>query len=99
MASKDHSGHKFTAVREPSDKLIFHDGHDWWSRWKGADYKNVGNGGPTMYRHNEGAIIGFYDGHAERLAKEKVWIANFFISNPKQPGMWVAVPKVWNKYR
>ena len=115
LASKDHSGHKFTAVREPSDKLIFHDGHDWWSRWKGADYKsgwdklgqngsvqaykNVGNGGPTLYRHNEGAIIGFYDGHAERLAKEKVWIAKNFTSNPKQPGMWVAVPKVWNKYR
>lgn len=40
LASKDHSGHKFSAVREPSAKLIFHDGHDWWSRWKGADYRS-----------------------------------------------------------
>ena len=115
LASKDHSGHRFSAVREPSGKLIFHDGHDWWSRWKGANYKsgwdklgqngsvqaykNVGNGGPTLYRHNEGAIIGFYDGHAERMAKEKIWIAEHFNSRPKQPGMWVAVPEVWNKYR
>jgi len=115
LASKDHSGHKFSAIREPAAKLIFHDGHDWWSRWKGADfkngwgklgqtgsvqaYKNAGTGGPTLYRHNEGAIIGFYDGHAERLAKEKVWIQQNYYSNPKQPGMWVAVPEVWNKYR
>ena len=115
LASKDHSGHRFSAVREPSGKLIFHDGHDWWSRWKGANYKsgwdklgqngsvqaykNVGNGGPTLYRHNEGAIIGFYDGHAERMAKEKIWIAEHFNSRPKQPGIWVAVPEVWNKYR
>ena len=61
--------------------------------------KGTGNGGPTLYWHNEGAVIGFYDGHAERLAKEKVWIAKNFTSNPKQPGMWVAVPEVWNKNR
>ena len=40
-----------------------------------------------------------HDGHAERLDKEKVWIAKYFTSRPKQPGMWVAVPEVWNKYR
>lgn len=52
-----------------------------------------------MYRHNEGANIAFYDGHAERIRKEKVWIQENWSSNPKMPGMWVAVPEVWNKYR
>ena len=115
LASKDHAGHKLSAVVQPSDKLIFHDGHDWWSKWKGADYhtgwdrlgqkgsvqeyKNAGNGGPTMYRHKEGANFGFYDGHAERLAKEEAWIQSDWDSKPKQPGRWVAVPQVWNKYR
>ena len=33
------------------------------------------------------------------MAKEKIWIAEHFNSRPKQPGMWVAVPEVWNKYR
>jgi len=115
IAFNEHAGHRLSAIREPSAKLIFHDGHDWWSRWKGANYKsgwdklgqtgsvqtykNFGTGGPTMYRHNEGAIIGFYDGHAARMAKEKIWIEKNFTSNPKQPGMWVAVLEVWNKNR
>ena len=60
---------------------------------------NAGNGGPTMYRHKEGANFGFYDGHAERLAKEEAWIQSDWDSKPKQPGRWVAVPQVWNKYR
>jgi len=115
IAFNEHAGHRLSAIREPSAKLIFHDGHDWWSRWKGANYKsgwdklgqtgsvqaykNAGTGGPTMYRHNEGAIIGFYDGHAARMAKEKIWIEKNFTSNPKHPGMWVAVPEVWNRNR
>lgn len=115
LASKNHAGHKLTSISSPSEKLIFHDGQDWWSRWKGADYnlgwdalgqqgsvqkyKDAGTGGPTMYRHNEGANIAFYDGHAERIRKEKVWIQENWSSNPKMPGMWVAVPEVWNKYR
>ena len=57
------------------------------------DYKDAGTGGPTLYRHNEGANIGFYDGHAERMAKQKVWIAENYNSNPKRPEMWVAVPE------
>ena len=115
LASKNHAGHKLTSISSPSEKLIFHDGQDWWSRWKGADYnlgwdalgqqgsvqkyKDAGTGGPTMYRHNEGANIAFYDGHAERIRKERVWIQENWNSNPKMPGMWVAVPEVWNKYR
>ena len=114
LASKDHAGHKLSQVEAPSQKLIFHDGHDWWSQWKGADYtkgwdrlrqkgsvqayKDAGTGGPTLYRHNEGANLGFYDGHAERLRKQKVWIAANYNVRPKQPGMWVARPEVWNSY-
>jgi prepilin-type N-terminal cleavage/methylation domain-containing protein/prepilin-type processing-associated H-X9-DG protein len=114
LASTDHAGHKMSAVQEPSQKLIFHDGHDWWSQWKGADYtkgwdrlrqkgsvqayKDAGTGGPTLYRHNEGANLAFYDGHAERMRKQKVWIAANYNSRPKQTGMWVAVLEVWNKY-
>jgi prepilin-type N-terminal cleavage/methylation domain-containing protein/prepilin-type processing-associated H-X9-DG protein len=115
LASKDYAGHRLGDVKQPSEKLIFHDGHDWWSQWKGADYtkgwnrlgqkgsvqayKDVGCGGPTLYRHAEGASIAFYDGHAERMRKQKVWIPANYNSNPKRPGMWVAVPEVWNKYR
>lgn len=115
LASKDNAGHKLSLVEEPAQKLIFHDGDDWWSQWKGADYtkgwdrlhqkgsvqayKDAGTGGPTLYRHNEGASFAFYDGHAERLRKQKVWIAANYNSKPKQPGMWVARPEVWNLYR
>jgi prepilin-type processing-associated H-X9-DG protein len=52
-----------------------------------------------LYRHSEAANIGFYDGHAEGLRKEKVWIQKNWDCNPKQPGMWVARLDVWNKYR
>ena len=115
MASKDRAGHKLSDVPQPGTKIIFHDGHDWWSQWKGADYfkgwnklgmkgsvqqyKDVGCGGPTLYRHAEGANFGFYDGHAERLPKQKAWIQKDWDRSPKQPGMWVARLDVWNKYK
>jgi prepilin-type N-terminal cleavage/methylation domain-containing protein/prepilin-type processing-associated H-X9-DG protein len=115
LASKSHAGHRLSEVEEPSQKLIFHDGHDWWSQWKGADYvngwnrlrqkgsvqayKDAGCGGPTLYRHNEGANLAFYDGHAQRMRKQAVWVAADFNANPKRPGMWVANLEVWKKYR
>ena len=115
IASSSHAGHKLSAIQEPSAKLIFHDGHDWWSQWKGADfvsgwnrlrmkgsvqaYKDAGCGGPTLYRHAEGANLAFYDGHAERRPKEKVWVAKDYLANPKRPGMWVAVVEVWRANR
>ena len=61
-------------------------------------YKDAGTGGPTLYRHGEGANLAFYDGHAERLPKQKVWIAANYNRSPKQPGMWVARLDVWNSY-
>jgi prepilin-type N-terminal cleavage/methylation domain-containing protein/prepilin-type processing-associated H-X9-DG protein len=115
LASSDHAGHRLSQIQSPSEKLIFHDGHDWWSQWKGADhtrawdrlgqkgsvqaYKDAGAGGPTLYRHSEGANIAFYDGHAKRMRKQSVWIPADYNSNPKRPGMWVARMDVWNKYR
>ncbi len=115
LARQDHAGHKLGNVPSPSTKLIFHDGQDWWSQWKGANfvlgwnrlgmrgslqqYKDAGCGGPTLYRHSEGADLGFYDGHAERQRKEKVWVQRNWDSSPKEPGMWVARLDVWNKYR
>lgn len=115
LASSSHAGHKLGQIPEPSNALIFHDGHDWWSQWKGADYingwdklrqkgsvqayKDAGCGGPTLYRHNEGANFAFYDGHAKRLPKEQVWIPDHFYGNPQQPGIWVAILDVWNSYR
>jgi len=115
LASQNHAGHKFGDVEEPSSKIIFHDGHDWWSQWKGADYisgwdvlgqkgsvqdyKDAGCGGPTLYRHNEGASFGFYDGHGERVRKEKAWVQSDWDANPKRPEMWVAREATWNQYR
>jgi len=115
LASADHAGHKLGHIPEPAAKLLFHDGQDWWSQWKGADYingwdklrqkgsvqayKDAGCGGPTLYRHNEGANLAFYDGHAERMAKEKVCIPDHFYGTPQQPGMWVARLEVWESYR
>ncbi len=104
---------KMTAVKQPAQKLHFNEAHDWWSKWKGAnyidgwdvlgqdgtvrDYKNVGCGGPTMYRHNEGANLAFYDGHVESRHKSKVWIPEHAEQKPYQPGMWVANRDLWEK--
>ncbi len=115
LASASHAGHRLSDIQQPSEKLMFHDGHDWWSQWKGANYvvawdklkmkgsvqqyKDAGAGGPTLYSHAEGANLGFYDGRAARLAKQKVWVRADYVANPKRPGMWVAVPEDWNRYK
>ena len=54
--------------------------------------------GPTFYRHNDGANIGFYDGHTEYLKKEQVFISENFTNDPPQPGMWVGDMKIYKKY-
>jgi len=105
--------HKMTGVEQPAQKLIFNEAHDWWSKWKGANYidgwdvlgqdgtvnqyKGVGCGGPTMYRHNEGANLAFYDGHVEGRHKSKVWIPEHAQQKPYQPGMWVVSRDLWEK--
>jgi len=46
--------------------------------------------GPVFYRHSEGAVIGFYDGHAEYMKKEKIFIVEDWQSRPKIAGMWTS---------
>ncbi len=105
--------HKMTGIEQPAQKMQFNEAHDWWSKWKGANYidgwdvlgqdgsvnqyKGVGCGGPTMYRHNEKVNLAFYDGHVENLHKTKVWIPEHAQQQPYQPGMWVANKDLWNK--
>jgi len=63
------------------------------------DYKDVGIHGPTIYRHDEGANVLFYDGHTEPLKKERLFIIEDFEANPKNPGMWVGDMGEYNKNR
>jgi prepilin-type N-terminal cleavage/methylation domain-containing protein/prepilin-type processing-associated H-X9-DG protein len=46
--------------------------------------------GPVFYRHSEGAVIGFYDGHAERKRKQEIFIKEDWNASPKRAGMWTA---------
>jgi prepilin-type N-terminal cleavage/methylation domain-containing protein/prepilin-type processing-associated H-X9-DG protein len=98
-----YAGHKVAEIRRPSGELFFTESNDWWCLWSGANYvdgwdvlghdtitpyKDVGCGGPTLYRHSEGANITFYDGHVEYMKKEKVWIQEDWDADPKMPRMW-----------
>ncbi len=97
-------------IKQAGEKLAFIDSVDWWVHWGSADYKKgwdklgqaniytykaVGIHGPTLYRHNEGANIAFYDGHTAWLRKEKIYIEEDY---PKNPGMWVADIALYRKY-
>ena len=63
------------------------------------DYKDVGIHGPTIYRHDEGANVLFYDGHTNPLKKEKIFVIEDFENDPKRPGMWVGDMGEYNKRR
>lgn len=52
-------------------------------------YQSKGLYGPTIYRHNEGAVAGFYDGHADYRKKQEIFIKEDYDADPKRPGMWV----------
>ena len=106
-------GYKMTTIQQPATKMQFNEAQDWWSKWKGADYihgwdmlgqqgtvnqyKAVGCGGPTMYRHNESANLAFYDGHVETWHKSKVWIPEHATQKPYQTGIWVVRRDIWEK--
>jgi len=98
-----YAGHRDTLVRSPASEMVFGESNDWWMWWQGADYekgwdvlgqdtispyKAVGCDGPTLYRHAEGANIAFYDGHADYMKKEKVFVKADWNATPKRPGMW-----------
>jgi len=95
-------GHRADAVKTPAEKLQFIDSIDWWVAWRYADYRRGWDAygqqnikfykdrdahGPTIYRHDEGAVVGFYDGHSEYVKKEKIYIVDNF---PNIPGMWTS---------
>jgi len=99
------AGYRADSINRPADKLYFIDSIDWWVSWRYADYrrgwdaygqqnidfyKNIGAHGPTIYRHNEGAVIGFYDGHAEWLKKQEIYVIadDSTTDFPDHPGMW-----------
>lgn len=105
--------YKMSSVQQPAQKLHFNEAHDWWSKWRGAnyidgwdvlgqggtvnDYKAAGCGGPTMYRHNDSANLAFYDGHVESRHKSKLWIPEHAEQKPYQPGIWVVNRDIWEK--
>ena len=97
----DYVGHRNTFVRNPSGEAVWGESNDWWMRWSGANYvigwdvlghdtispyKLEGCDGPTLYRHSEGAVFTFYDGHVEYMKKDKVWIQENWDNN--FAGMW-----------
>jgi prepilin-type N-terminal cleavage/methylation domain-containing protein/prepilin-type processing-associated H-X9-DG protein len=106
-------GYKVSTIQQPATKMQFGEAQDWWSKWKGANYidgwdvlgqdgtvnqyKQVGCGGPTMYRHNEAANLAFYDGHVETRHKSKVWIPEHATQKPYQTGIWVVRKDIWQK--
>ncbi|MCE5185241.1 MAG: prepilin-type N-terminal cleavage/methylation domain-containing protein [Planctomycetaceae bacterium] len=53
--------------------------------------------GPVLYRHNEGANIGFYDGHADYMKKTDMYIDDDYRATPRRPGMWVVDYNAYNK--
>jgi len=105
--------YKMSSVKQPAQKLHFNEAHDWWSKWRGAnyidgwdvlgqlgtvnDYKAAGCGGPTMYRHNESANLAFYDGHVESWHKSKLWIPEHATQKPYQTGIWVVKRETWEE--
>lgn len=104
---KYYAGYRTAAIRRPSEKIAFIDSNNWWVWWPGADYKSywnkkgqapwevyqsLGIDGVTMYRHREGANIGFYDGHVSSLPKEKVYVTN---SGPASGGPRIDLTRMW----
>jgi len=60
-------------------------------------YKDAGVHGPVIYRHSEGAVIGFYDGHCKYLKKQEIYVKadrEQITVNGKttrvSPGIWVS---------
>ena len=100
-----YGGHRDTLMKNPSLELVFSESNDWWMWWVGADYvrgwdvlgqdtimpyKEVGCDGPILYRHNEGAVLIFYDGHVEWWPKEKVFVQEDW--DQGRPGIWSVFP-------
>lgn len=86
-------GHKLSKIQQSSDKMMFIDGNFYQTRRVAANYEtfwdvygdSVLGGtlfGQVAYRHDESANMVFFDGHTDKMAKEKV----YNIDNPSWPG-------------
>jgi prepilin-type N-terminal cleavage/methylation domain-containing protein/prepilin-type processing-associated H-X9-DG protein len=49
--------------------------------------------GPTIYRHNEGANIAFYDCHTEWRKRFDIYVRADVIAAPQRPGIWENTPR------
>lgn len=88
-------GHKLTEIKQSSDKMMFIDGNFYQTRRMAANYETfwdvngdsvvnggLGSFGQVAYRHRESANMVFFDGHTDKMIKEKV----YDIDNPSWPG-------------
>jgi prepilin-type N-terminal cleavage/methylation domain-containing protein/prepilin-type processing-associated H-X9-DG protein len=102
-------GYKASTVKRPAETLCFVDSVMWWVDLNGAHYVAVWDRikdldrslwppetqyGPVFYRHNEGAMVGFYDGHAEWLKKTVIFDRAGYCADPIRTGMWTATGRV-----
>jgi prepilin-type N-terminal cleavage/methylation domain-containing protein/prepilin-type processing-associated H-X9-DG protein len=93
--------HQELPAGSPSSRTLL----EYYQGLMGTDCQ-LGLNGPTIYRHNEGANIAFYDGHADWQPKEKkaggstgVWSKDEFLAIPQVPGMWVADMSIFLPYK
>lgn len=64
-----------------------------------TDYKNADPrvDGPVLYRHAEGANVGFYDGHVDYMKKTDIFDIDAWRATPRKPGMWVVDLNLYQK--
>ena len=70
-----------------------------WDKLRQANINTYKNStprvdGPTLYRHNEGANIGFYDGHVGYGKKEQIFVISDWDATPKRAGMWTSTGRM-----
>lgn len=98
---------KLTQVKKPSEKFFFMDG-EWYAVWEtAADYKqwwdkygdNMGayQWDTPAFRHKEGAVIGYYDGHEKYRSKKEVYFySRAAVPDPRaNDAVWLPRGLVW----
>jgi len=77
-----------------------HNSRQCWNEMGQANvqaYKDGGLHGPVLYRHSEGAVVAFYDGHCKYMKKQEMYVLEDRTSSPKKPGMWVSDITLYQK--
>jgi len=109
----DRAGAQDVHHRHPAEKLQFNEAHDWWSKWKGADYIHgwnvlgqLGTVNPVQAgRVRRPHHVPPQRGRQSRLlrrprrepAQEQGLDPEHAESKPYQPGMWVVNRDLWSK--